>query len=231
MTKLLKLELKELFRQFIFRVLLVLCPILGILLGVMNDSANQPVTDSVMQWCGIMSVMLSTYGGLFISREFTRGTIRNKIVVGHRRTHIYLSKLSVVGVIYLVCISLFLLANTLMQVVLSEKITLQWQQLLSTYAGAAICVSLAVTTPIVLRTDMGGLFPLLLLYLSMIFSGLGYEFIDSGIMDTVNLFLPCSLFMIETSTISLPLRVCCSLLEAVLLCVSGCLIFDKADLN
>jgi len=228
---LLKLEMKELFRQFVFRSLLLLCSVFGICLGILNDSMNDPVSAGVMEWCGILAVMLSAYGGLSVSREFNRNTIRNKIVVGHRRGHIFLAKLILVGMIYLMCIGLFILASFLIQWIIAGRILLQWKQLLTAALSAALCVALTVTISTAVRTDIAGLIPLLVLFLSMMFSGLGYEFIDHKIMDVINVFLPCGQMMAGESAVKFSVAVSCSLLETVLLCIAGCLIFRKADLN
>lgn len=230
MANLLKLELKELLRQFIFRFLLLLCPILGVLLGMMNDADGHPISEGLTQWCAIMAVMLSTYGGLSISREFTRNTIRNKVVVGHRRRHIYSAKLATVGMIYLMCLSLLLLSNYLTGLAFTGKISVDWKQILLIYANAALCGSITAAITTILRSDFGALIPLLFLYLSIIFSGLGYEFLSKDLMDALNLFLPCGQLMVDNPEKAL-LGAGCAALEAILLAIGGYRIFRKADLN
>lgn len=230
MSNLLKLEIKGLFRQFVFRVLILLCPVLGAGMGVMNHAMSNTPADGLVEWCAILCVMLSALGGLYISREFTRNTIRNKIVVGHSRWHIYLSKLAAVAVLYLVCVGLFVASITLTEWILLRKITLQGEMLVRLVLTILACVALTTAISMTVRTDLGGLVPLLVLYLSMIFSGLGYELIDKEIMDGINLFLPCGTLMMPQSP-KLLLCVGCAVAEAVLLCAGGYLALRKADLN
>jgi ABC-type transport system involved in multi-copper enzyme maturation permease subunit len=62
---------------------------------------------------GALAVLSNLYGfiaavfaGLFISTEFTQGTIRNALCVGVSRTNVYLSKLAVSGVLLALCMLL-----------------------------------------------------------------------------------------------------------------------------
>lgn len=45
----------------------------------------------------LLMIILAVFMGIFISTEYSDGTIRNKIITGHKRSHIYLSKLIVCG--------------------------------------------------------------------------------------------------------------------------------------
>lgn len=47
----------------------------------------------------LLMIILAIFMGIFISTEYSDGTIRNKIITGHKRSHIYLSKLIVCGTV------------------------------------------------------------------------------------------------------------------------------------
>ena len=229
MANLLKLELKRLFGRLVCDVMVLLCPVLGVLIGMMNHSSNNPVTDGMFEWCTMLCVLLSALGGIFISREFTQNTIRNKIIVGHSRINIYLSKLVAVAVLYLVCVSLFVVSVSITAWMLTGNMNVQEQSLVLMYFSSMVCVALTTAISMTLRSDLGGLVPLILLYLSIIFGGLGYELIDKEIMDCINLFLPCGQMMEAPK--NLPLNILCYTAEILLVSVAGFTAFREADLN
>ncbi len=119
MNKLLSAEFIRLFKSKIFRICLLVSGILGVGLIVpkcldvkrnaevyANLSAEYSNADSVL-FVGVMGVifLMAMFVGLFAGTEYSDGTIRNKLIVGHKRGSIYLSKLIVciaANVIFLV---------------------------------------------------------------------------------------------------------------------------------
>lgn len=119
MNKLLSAEFIRLFKSKIFRFCLLVSGILGAGLIVLkcsdvkrnaeiyaNLSAEYSNADSVL-FVGVMVVifLMAMFVGLFAGTEYSDGTIRNKLIVGHKRGSIYLSKLIVyiaANVIFLV---------------------------------------------------------------------------------------------------------------------------------
>lgn len=119
MNKLLSAEFIRLFKSKIFRICLLVSGILGAGFIIpkcvdvkrhaqvyANLSAEYSNADSML-FVGVMVVifLMAMFVGLFAGTEYSDGTIRNKLIVGHRRGSIYLSKLVVcivANVIFLV---------------------------------------------------------------------------------------------------------------------------------
>ncbi len=114
MTKLLRADLFRLRKNKLFYLLLAVMAALGIWLPLMQHHANQTVfrnggggltPDSGFGTFGIAAVMaLSALVPLFIGTDHSDGTIRNKLIVGHRRADVYLSE-------FLVCMTALLLLD------------------------------------------------------------------------------------------------------------------------
>lgn len=43
------------------------------------------------QWAGVIGQVLAVLAGVYIGTEYSDGTMRNKVMAGHKRSHIYLS--------------------------------------------------------------------------------------------------------------------------------------------
>ena len=91
MNKLLKVNMKLMMRRLDVRV----CAALGIILAIFEAAVSKH-TDT-LDWYGMFEMLimfaftLSAVGGLFISRDYSLNTIRNKLTVGHKRTSVYLA--------------------------------------------------------------------------------------------------------------------------------------------
>lgn len=109
MNKLLSAEFIRLFKSMIFKICLFVSGILGAGLIIPKwvdvkrhewEYANIPGAYSEaddMIFLGVMVVifLMAMFVGLFEGTEYSDGTIRNKLIVGHKRGSIYLSKLVV----------------------------------------------------------------------------------------------------------------------------------------
>lgn len=119
MNKLLSAEFIRLIKSKIFRICLLFSGILGAGLIVpkmvevkRNAEAYAKLPEDYsnadgMLFVGVMVVifLMAMFAGLFAGTEYSDGTIRNKLIVGHKRGSIYLSKLVVciaANVIFLV---------------------------------------------------------------------------------------------------------------------------------
>ena len=74
-----------------------------ILSSTFDDSASPKADGMLFMMTGTMPLLISIAAGLLIVQDFRNNTIRNKIIVGHSRTNIYLASLIVsitVAVIY-----------------------------------------------------------------------------------------------------------------------------------
>lgn len=101
MNKLLAANFSRLFKNKVFWICCIFAFCYGVFMQVMNyltttASGEVPQIDdlffSFSIWTGIL---LSAFISLFLGTEYSDGTIRNKLVIGHRRRDIYLSNLIV----------------------------------------------------------------------------------------------------------------------------------------
>ena len=77
--------------------------IVTILSNAFDDSASPKADGMLFMMTGTMPLLISITAGLLIVQDFRNNTIRNKIIIGHSRTNIYLASLIVsitVAVIY-----------------------------------------------------------------------------------------------------------------------------------
>lgn len=109
MNKLLSAEFIRLFKSMIFKLCLFVSGIMGAgftILKWMDVKRNAELYASLseeyssadsMIFVGVMVVifLMAMFVGLFAGTEYSDGTIRNKLIVGHKRGSIYLSKLVV----------------------------------------------------------------------------------------------------------------------------------------
>lgn len=105
MSKLLRADLSRLWKNKLFYAALVVMAMLGIWLPLMQHHKNvtfwaergsKLAPDSAFCWFGVAAVLLlSILVPLFIGTDYSDGTIRNKLIVGGMRMHVYLSHLLV----------------------------------------------------------------------------------------------------------------------------------------
>lgn len=99
MRKLLRADIMRLVRDKVFLVSLAAIATMGVAVPVMhyfdnlnNGEAWKPDSTSFI-YAIFAPILLSLIASLFIGTEYSDGTMRNKIIVGHKRYHIYLAKL------------------------------------------------------------------------------------------------------------------------------------------
>lgn len=100
MAKLLRANLSRLWKSRIFYVGLIFMLLLNVFLVI--DGWNfgrqgypEPLEDMLFQNCIIIGFVSAVVVGMFLGTEYSDGTIRNKIAVGHTRASIYLANLIV----------------------------------------------------------------------------------------------------------------------------------------
>lgn len=157
MTKLLYAEFSRLFHSLIFKVGILFSAGLSFFIIFMRwlDVRQHPDfytvlpasyhnADELIFVGGIYLIFVfAIFVGEFIGREYGDGTIRNKLVCGHTRRSIYLSKLIVCSVACLSIHLLYILVSVLMGILLIDGTTLTIAQLLlSTLTGSFAIIAI-----------------------------------------------------------------------------------------
>lgn len=139
MKNILKASIFKLFKDKTFRVTLIVGGVLAIVLSLLYFSINQSSGGKANIGSGgymlVTSFTPTTNFGLaipinliiLIIGEFTFGTIRNKVIVGYRKSYIYFS-LFIVGLIFTACL---LLLYTGLSVILGCLINGGWGNVIS----------------------------------------------------------------------------------------------------
>ena len=102
MAKLLSAGFYRLFKSRVFWIMLVICVLLQVLVCVDNFRYEQERPENTVILDEIVFSILPAIGfissaliSLLLGDEYSDGAVRNKLTVGHRRSHIYLSNLIV----------------------------------------------------------------------------------------------------------------------------------------
>ncbi|MCI9596324.1 MAG: ABC transporter permease subunit [Firmicutes bacterium] len=66
---------------------------IGRYIGMKHDGYTAHLEDGFFICAVFAAVLLSVFCSLFVGTEYSDGTIRNKIIIGHKRTDLYLSNL------------------------------------------------------------------------------------------------------------------------------------------
>lgn len=112
MNKLLHAGFTRLFKNRLFWLCCAVLLAYGGLLPLITD-ADMPLSKVFFGYPIVVGILLATLAGLFLGAEYGEGTIRNKLVVGHKRYAIYLSNLiicTVAGILMQLCFTLAMCA-------------------------------------------------------------------------------------------------------------------------
>lgn len=239
MNNMLKIEMKTLFNKFTSKMSIFVTIIFGLFLGVANKANGDPSCAGIFEYALVLLIFLSAVPGFYISNDFTKNTIRNKIITGNKRINIYLAKFLTVCLFFLVCISLFVVSVIISNFILigTDGINKEafWLGLII-LLFCIISVS-AITTFIAmsLKNELGSLAPLLLMDMMMIFCMIGMElFSNSDIMKLICDVLPIGQLMM-LNLVEIPKNVLIKVLYSVglslVLTVGVIFIFRKTDLK
>lgn len=238
MSKLIRVELKNIFSKFDIKSTLLIFTIFGIVMGITNKGNNLPTCEGIFEWTLVLTLLISALGGLYISRDYTQNTIRNKIIVGHTRFSIYLSKQIAITSMYLSCSGLFMISTIISNFIFIGTENLNKEAL---WIGLLVSIFVIITFSVIttfiamsIKKETGGLMPLLVMFIMMMFSAMGTEFIKGKSIDVINDIVPTSQMML-LNLIDVdpnPIRhILYSLLISIIFFISGYTIFKKTDLN
>ena len=238
MNKLIKVELKNIFSKFDIQSTLLIFTFLGFMSGILNKGNSSPSCEGLFEWTMVLTLLISALGGLYISKDYTQNTIRNKIIVGHTRFSIYLSKQIAVTLMYISCSILYIFSSIISNIMFIGYNNLNKEALLTGILVTifVIIVLSTITTFIAMtiKKESGGLMPLLVMFVMMMLSAWIPEFVKGNAIDIINDIVPTSqMMLLNIQTVDPhPLRhISYSLLLILVFFNSGYLIFKNSDLN
>lgn len=238
MSKLIKVELKTIFSKFDIRSTMLILFLLGFVTGILNKGNSSSSCDGIFEWTMVLTLLISALGGLYISRDYTQNTIRNKIIVGHTRFGIYLSKQIAVTVMYLACAGLFMASTIISNFMFIGTNDLNKDALLTgIFVSIFVVIVLSTITTFIamsIKKETGGLMPLLVMFVMMMLSAWIPEFVKGKAIDIINDIVPTSqMMLLNIQTVDPhPIRhILYSLLLSLIFFISGYTIFKNSDLN
>ncbi|MDE6790075.1 MAG: ABC transporter permease [Ruminococcus sp.] len=124
MSRLIKANFSRLFKSIFFRVCLIFSAGLGIFLDIMryiDIQRNQEIYDELgieyksadgFVFSGILYIIfaIAPFVAVFVGTEYSDGTIRNKLMVGHKRTEIYFANFIVCAAADIIILMSFIVA-------------------------------------------------------------------------------------------------------------------------
>ncbi len=91
MSKLLRANFARLKKSAIFWIGMVYALGIGYIAALSITNQHSHIDDVLFSNCMFMPIVASVFVGLFIGTEYSDGTIRNKLMVGHTRISVYVS--------------------------------------------------------------------------------------------------------------------------------------------
>ena len=238
MSRLIKVEIKSLFSKFDVKGTMLILTLLGFVTGILNKANSYQVCEDIFEWTMVLTLLISALGGLYISRDYTQNTIRNKVIVGNTRFGIYLSKQIAITLMYLVCIGLFIISAIISNFMFIGTTNLNKEALLTgIIVSIFVIIVLATITVLIamsIKKEAGGLMPLLVMFVMMMLSAWIPEFVTGKTIDIINDIIPTSqMMLINLETVDpYPLKhILYSLLLSLIFFTSGYAIFKNSDLN
>lgn len=184
----------------------------------------------------VMLVMIfSAVGGLFISRDYTQNTIRNKLSVGHKRIDIYLANQISQIIFFCVTMILYLAVSCILTAAfIGTKEAVASDILGNTAVCILACIALSALTTFIsmtVQSAAGGVLPLIFMYPLLMFSVLVEE-LNIKWMKTVSEFIPvCQLTKLVAPDQLVGRHIIFSIILTLFFVIAGAAAFRKSDLK
>lgn len=171
MLKLLRSELKALFKWRASSYTIAVMIFIGLFSVFINTSSDAPTLDGFFAFPYINMMICSVISGLFLYRDYSQNTIRNKISVGHSRSSVYFSKTIAVFVFMLLNIalssSMTLIAGSIFGDLEYIDLGIFVQNLLMTFANLCVAITLVSLFAINIQSPVGSMIPMMLMFAVM----------------------------------------------------------------
>ncbi|WP_295073880.1 hypothetical protein [Ruminococcus sp.] len=212
-----------------------------IFIKIFEDSTVNVGDGIVFGMIGTMTMFISVTVGLFIIHDFKNNTIRNKIIIGHSRTNIYLANL----IISLVVAFIYQLAYWLVLIVFSKTL-----QRFESFPCKEIFVNMLFTIVILfaftsffvflctsIRSTGGFVLSLMLDTIVTMIAGIVYMFVKNELVrDIIDYGLPstqidCFKYAPTTVSDNLMWMILVDIGICIVSTIAGIAIFKKSDLK
>jgi hypothetical protein len=242
MLNLLKTEFKTLFKWKATWYLLFFSLIFGAISPVFNSVIYEdPTLSGCFEFIYVYIMITSIISGLFIYRDYSQNTIRNKIVVGHSRISVYLSKVIVTCVLFICVVSILTLSNVLIGLCVGDLDYIDWGVYLQN-CGMVLCTAVTISSfvgilAINIQSPLGAMLPMMFLMALVFFSLIYTEMLMINEQtEILNVFqtLPVTSTMMLSETVEpydITGTVVYTLALSFLMNAIGVLIFRKIDLK
>ncbi|MBQ8921974.1 MAG: hypothetical protein IJ060_07415 [Oscillospiraceae bacterium] len=245
MNKLLSFEFRNAFKLLYVKLLPLIFLLFGILCGILNGNNGDGSMDGLPSICAALFEIVTVIGGMVMSKDFTQNTIRNKIIVGHSRTKIYLAKQILLTVIYLLN-TVFLYAGYVIttKLTVTEDPTELYAPVFNKtgFLKASLIIFCSVLSlslvaaflTMSVKAALGGILPVLALYTNLFICTLADIFYNAKLLGWITDALPFGRMMMMTCSEPYAHTLRCCIL---MLCVGaasfagGIMIFRKTNLN
>ena len=171
MLKLLRSELKALFKWRASTYTIAVMIFIGLFSVFINTSSDAPTLDGFFAFPYITMMICSVISGLFLYRDYSQNTIRNKISVGHSRSSVYFSKTITVFIFMLLNIALSSAMTLIFGSIFGDLEYIDWgifvQNLLMTFANLCVAVTLVSLFAINIQSPVGSMLPMMLMFAVM----------------------------------------------------------------
>ncbi|MBQ9949621.1 MAG: hypothetical protein IJO93_02745 [Clostridia bacterium] len=247
MSRLIRVELKRMFRDWVaygiivfFIIFAAAFPILTVLGADIGEEPYFGMCHTAV--LTILPLMCGAFAGLFISREFgvETGTItiRNKIIAGHRRLHIYIADLIVIAIFTLMCYVIYEVVVFAVGAFLFDFSTLSSEIIIKQLLLMALLivgnVPLCVAIAYILRNVAGAVLGYMVQMVLMTGGMLGQmSGVFGKICEVISRFSPQG--QIQMTAYAMPdkvwLTILCTLALGLAAAFAGGLCFSKCDLK
>ena len=157
MRKLLRANFSRLFRDKLFLVSIALMFVMGTALQIMHyidnvkNNENWTPDATCFVFAVFVPILLSLITALFIGSDYSDGTMRNKLIVGHKRHCIYLANLIVIAAAGILLSISYILPHTVLGFLLFGGFVTQPSVLLL-YTGVNFALMIAYSSLFVLTS-------------------------------------------------------------------------------
>ena len=179
MGNLLKTEFITLKRWNAIWTSTLIVTLIAILTACININNKYPSLEGIFEFSYVAFMIMSAITGLFIYRDYSQNTIRNKIVAGHSRFNVYVSKLIAVFTTYFIVVVLFMAAFLTIGITFGSVEYVEWnkfgQNCIMLFVSVVTLSFFVAMISINIKSALGAMLPIIFLFSVMFISMVALE--------------------------------------------------------